>query len=381
MPQPSIADSVVRQLRLRHGVSRVELARQLAVAPSTVGIHVDRLVDDGFLREGRLLRTGSGRPPTVVELNPEAGQFIGIDLDAREIYAVSVDFAQRKIQQRIEPIRPTDRADDVVSRIATAIESVRDDSRELLGVGLAIPGTVDAESRIGLHYEFIEGWTNVEIGSRIGAAFDVPILIENNIRAMALAERWFGSGVDCENFLCVGVRSGIGSGIVLNGELYRGVNGLAGEIGNWPVASNGSGTVTLEQIASLRVIQQTLTRVIHAGHPTGLKLVNRTVPVEQILAQAAAGNPLVQDTLKTAANAIGQVLAQLSLTLNPSRLIICGPLADLETAFVSPLRESMTAVMPAFHSRIPEVICSNLGQLTGALGAAALATQAWHHTS
>src|SRR5436190_16467423 len=90
---------LLRRVRAREGMSRVELARGLNLAPSTVGIYVDHLVDEGYLFEGKATERESGRPPTILALNPHGGRFIGVDFEARNIMAVSVDFSQKRIKE------------------------------------------------------------------------------------------------------------------------------------------------------------------------------------------------------------------------------------------------------------------------------------------
>src|SRR5688572_30841166 len=96
----AIESALVRRLRLGRAVSRIELARQLNLAPSTIGLYVDELIESGFLREGQTAKRISGRPPRVLELNPQAGRFVGIDFEARTLRAIAVDFSQQTLEQR-----------------------------------------------------------------------------------------------------------------------------------------------------------------------------------------------------------------------------------------------------------------------------------------
>ena len=105
--------ALIREVRRRDASSRVQLARSLHLAPSTVGLYVDRLIGEGYLREGPKLLGGSGRPATIVELNPQAGEFIGVDFDARLIAATSVDFSQQVRQQTQRAVRASDTAPEV----------------------------------------------------------------------------------------------------------------------------------------------------------------------------------------------------------------------------------------------------------------------------
>ncbi len=376
--QFDIVTSVMQRLRLLKSISRVELARQLSIAPSTVGIHVDRLVELGFLRQGNRQESGSGRPATLIELNPEAGQFIGIDLDSREVHGVSVDFAQRVLRDRTVSVRSNESASSVLERIESVIEDVRDQSRELLGIGIGVPGTVDIRRGIAIHYQFIRGWRNIPLVKRLEDRYLVPVHIENNIRAMAMAERWFGQGKEVENYVCLGVRSGIGSGLILNGELYRGLHHLAGEIGCWPCHISGvDQPMPLEHAASLSAILQKMTAGVRAGKSTRLSLFRGKVTVEKMLEAVSQGDEFCFDVLREAGELIGQVIAQMTLMLDPQKIIIAGPIAKTGDAFLLPLCSSLKHLLPAMHSKVPEVTYSQLGELVGALGAAAIAVHAW----
>ena len=210
------------------------MAASSKLVPSTAGIYVDRLLAEGYLLETAVAARGLGRPPVALQLNPAAGRFVGVDFDARQIFATAVDFAQQpraKVRRTI-PARAT--VERVLAIIADAIAEVAGASRrDLLGIGLGVPGPVDAGRGVSLRYAFLRDWHEVPIGPRLAEQFQVPVSVENNLRSIALAELWSGQGRGLRNFVCLGVRSGIGSGIIVDGQLLRGANNLAGEIGRW----------------------------------------------------------------------------------------------------------------------------------------------------
>ncbi len=378
----AVEASVVHELRLSDGVSRVELARRLQIAPSTIGIHVQRLVRDGFLREGKRAETAAGRPPTILELNPDAGQFIGIDLDAHQVRGISIDFAQRTLAHHIQPIGGNASAEEAIGRMVETIEQVNRNSCPLLGIGLAVPGTVDIERGMALHYKFIRDWRQLPLTERICERFAVPVYLENNIRSMALAERWFGQGRDVNDYLCIGIRSGIGSGLIINGELYQGSGNVAGEIGSWPCVDSQTGrTKTLEEIASIPALLETMAALIRSGRSSLVKLKRDRVELDGILDAVARGDKLAGDVLDNAAEALGRVIAQVHLLINPQRVIIAGPLAGQQAAFLTPIQDAMTALLPEHHRVKPIIVGSQLDSFVGALGAAACAVHAWRPES
>ncbi len=146
--QQSVSDlesAMIRLVRSRGGISRVELARKLKLVPSTAGIYVDRLLVGGYLLETVGAARRLGRPPVALQLNPSAGRFVGVDFDARQIFATAVDFAQQPLEKvrRVIPARAT--VERVLAIIADAITEVAGrGQRDLLGIGLGVPGPVDS---------------------------------------------------------------------------------------------------------------------------------------------------------------------------------------------------------------------------------------------
>lgn len=376
--QRAIAESeseLIRLVRQTSSISRVELARQLSLAPSTIGVYVDRLVSEGFLQEGRKATSSGGRPPIILDLNPEAGHFIGVDFEASQIAITSVDFSQQVLQQEVVRILASDSASQVVEKIEAGIGLI-DHATPLLGIGIGVPGVVDHQSGMAVHYEHIAGWQNISLVEQITQLFEVPVYIENNIRAMALAEQWFGAARGVSDFVCLGIRSGIGAGVVIDGQLHTGKDGLAGEIGNWP-CERTERLVPLEHIASVRAILDQLTQCISAGAETALKLKRNRVVLEDMIEAAESQEPLVLEVLETAARAVGRVIAQISLLLNPEKVILAGPLAKLTDAFLEPIRHIVYPLSNTKHARAPRIVASEFGVHGGALGAAALAVHQW----
>ena len=365
--------SLVRQLRTASGVSRVGLARRMELAPSTVGQYVDRLIEGGYLREGRKATPSAGRPPTALELDPAAGHFIGVDFEAKQLWVTAVDFAQQPLGYRKLPIRAADTASAVISKIESAVTAASKGHGPLLGIGVGVPGAVDMQRGIGLHYRFIRGWRDVPLARRLADRFGVPVHLENNIRAMAFAEELFGQGRGLTDFVCFGIRSGIAAGVVMDGQLHAGPRNLAGEIGGWPCEEGR----TLEQLASLSAIVNSLEEAVGAGKATSLKLRRSRLRLEDVLRGAREGDRLVLEVLWRAGQVVGIVAAQLNLLLNPERIIVAGPLAAFEDEFIRAIRETLEPLAPAPHAMMPVVSGSELGEFAGALGGAALAARRW----
>jgi N-acetylglucosamine repressor len=378
------ADLLLR-VRAREGLSRVELARIMNLAPSTVGIYVDHLVEQGFLYEGKGPAREFGRPPTILALNPQGGRFIGVDFEARSIMATAVDFSQRPLKQFHDTITASEPVESILRKIEHAIGTVGEgDERKILAIGVGVPGVIDPVRGIALSYKHIKGWENVPLVNRLSERFGVPVFVENTIRTMALAELWFGQGRGLRNFICLGMRSGLGAGIIIDGQVYRGADNRAGEIGDWPCeAANGNGGakpsagkpfIRLEEIASLQSLRN---RLAGPGRPrsNSQDTTEAEAPLESLLRAAVAGDKVVLGFLDRVAQALGLALNQLNCAFNPEKIILAGALTAFGERFLGPLEQSLSAFAPP--SGAPAVVNSQLGPFNGAIGAAALAVHEW----
>ncbi|MBI5774686.1 MAG: ROK family transcriptional regulator [Verrucomicrobia bacterium] len=370
---------LLKRVRARGGLSRVDLARELNLAPSTAGIYVDRLIREGFLYESEKAVRELGRPPTMLGLNPGGGRFIGVDFDARDLMAVSVDFSQKVLKQTHKTIPESDSAEQILLLIEEAIvEVLADHEHDVLGIGVGVPGASDPHRGIALDYDYIRGWRNIPLGERLGRRFGAPVHLENNIRSMALAELWFGQGLGVENFICLGVRTGIAAGIILGGHLYRGSSNLAGEIGMWPFPQTASGAAPkLEELASVRALIASLTRALQSGAASSLSLKNGAVSFDDVVRAARRGDPLVREVVEGAAQVHAAVVCQMNLLFNPQKIILAGPLTELGDAFLAPLKTTAARLDRGAKVALPEITNSTLGQFNGAMGAAALALHQW----
>lgn len=360
-----LESAIVRRIQGAGELSRVELSRALKVVASTTGIYVDRLVADGFLVETSGAERGLGRPPVLLRLNPRAGRFVGVDFDARQIQAVSVDFAQNQLVEARRMIPAKADAQGVLSLIADAIRAAagRGHRRDLLGIGLGVPGLVDPPRGMSLRYNFLPDWVDVPIGPLMAEQFGVPVSLENNLRAMALAELHSAAAQGARNLVCIGIRSGIGSGVVADGQLLTGATNQAGEIGRWiyPPAGRLDGVgrpQTIEDIASVSAL------LAKAGLATA----------DELLGKLQLGDRQLERLVTAAARVHAWTAHQLVALLDCERLVVATPLLASDA-----YRRALFAAAERFGGQwlSGRLYASELGPFAGALGAAALAFQNW----
>ncbi len=374
----NIEGDLLRRVRAQDGLSRIELARSLNLAPSTVGIYVDHLIEEGFLSEGKRVGRDFGRPPTALGLNAQGGRFIGVDFEARNIMAIAVDFSQKPLKRFHDTIDQGDTVEHILEKIERAIHEVEEgDDRRLLSIGVGVPGVIDPVRGIARQYKHIRGWSNIPLAERLSARFSVPVFLENTIRSMALAELWFGQGRGLKNFICLGMRSGIGAGVMIDGQVYHGSHNLAGEIGDWPCAlghldGDGPGLPTLEEIASLHGMQSFLaasgTNAMHAELAANFSLT-------RLLQAAHEKDELILALLNRVAATLGLVSSQLNRAFNPSKIILAGVFPAFGSAFLGLVEENFQKFSRG--QELPALVVSDIGEFSGALGAAALAVHEW----
>lgn len=388
----NLESDILKHVRGHPGISRVALARQMGISPSTVGNYVARLCTEGFLVESKSLITDAGRPPTALRLNSEGGQFIGVDFEAHNIMAMAIDFSDTPVKHVHKVIEGSDSVAQIIKKIEQAITEVQPENHDqLLAIGVGVPGLVDAANGVALHYKHINQWRNVALAAPLADKFKVPVFLENCVRSMALAEMWFGQGRSEENFLCIGVRTGIGAGVVAGGQLQRGAAHHAGEIGRWRFpwpasqltryfvngeASKG-GEAELEDIASVRAILEALERARQSREKS--TLLPRTGPLTfaDVVRAAQQRDAVTVQVIEVAADALGRAVSQLIFALDPSRVILAGPLTLLGGTLLNPLRAKVESILKASDANMPLILNSTMGEYNGALGAAALAVHEW----
>jgi glucokinase len=387
-----LESDILKNVRAADGISRVELARALGLAPSTAGIYVERLIKEGFLEETTKAERDTGRPPMLLRLNAEGGEFVGVDFEARDIRSVAVDFSDKPLRNAQAAIGPDDSIDTVLRKLEQTIAKVLPrDPKRLLALGVGVPGLVNSKEGIALHYKYIANWKNVPLAERLAKKFGVPVYLENNVRSMALAELWFGQGLGMDDFICVGIRSGIGAGMVLDGRLYCGASHDAGEFGRWrcpPLGGKGAAWFEtgaarsplgpeLQEVASVRALQRALQRALGAGQKSVLK--GRPFPISpgDMLEALQQRDRMIALIVGEAARCLGWAIGHLSLVIDPQKIILAGPLTLLGDAMLQPLRETTESIVALSDSRMPEIVNSTMGEFSGALGAAALALHEW----
>lgn len=219
-------------------IARVEIARRLALSPATVTEVTKQLVAEGLVRVVDQAPSRGGRPPLLLGLVAEAAHALGVKIAADHLAIVRVNLEGEVLWRADRPFDATSGAalEELVTALQAVIGDVGPTRAHLLGIGLGVPGIVDPN---GVVEAAVLGWRAVELGPTLRKRLGLPVLIDNDVNTLAVAERLYGRGRDVDHFLAITIGRGVGLGIVIAGELHRGFRGGAGEFGHVAVAEDG----------------------------------------------------------------------------------------------------------------------------------------------
>jgi predicted NBD/HSP70 family sugar kinase len=245
----------------------------------------------------------------------------------------------------------------------------------LRAVGVGTPGIVDpASGRVTLAPQ-LGGWEGIQLGRRVERWFGCPVLVDNEVHLSLLAERWRGAAQGIDNALFVQIGVGIGGGILIGGDVYRGAHGAAGEIGYLPLFEAGGDGLGPFEAAAGGTAYAALGRSVARPGSALLELAGgdpEAVDAEVVFTAAARGDRAARKVLATLVERLARGVAAALVVLNPSTLIVGGGLSRAGSDLLEPLEERLRALVPL----PPRVVLSELGDEAVALGAAKLALDA-----
>ena len=239
----NINRSIVLNMIREHGpISRSEIARRSELAPSAVSNIVSELLALGLVREGRLARSSGGRPPTLLELNASSAYVVGVNVGLTTTIAMATDLKGNPVARAVRTSDPMEGPASVLKRVEEAVRSAvleaGQDFGRVVGVGVGVPGLVETSTGRSLFSPNLN-WRNVPVKEILQERLDVPVYVDNDVRAATLGEREFGVGRGARHLVAVFVGSAIGAGLILDGEIYYGAGEGAGEIGHIQVVEDG----------------------------------------------------------------------------------------------------------------------------------------------
>jgi len=346
-----VRSAILGLLGTRGSTSRADIARVLEVSPATVTQVTKDLVARGLVRELEQVPSRGGRPARLLGLVRSAGGALGAKVTADHVAVVDVELDGTVRSSTSHPFDPD--APTAIDQLADILGEAMDDrgGQRLLGIGVGIPGSVNSQAG-GIVSAPTLGWSDAHVGPILRSALGVPVLVENDVNTLAVAERLYGIGRTHSSYLVVTIGRGIGCGVVIDGAVYRGAGGGAGEIGHIPVTVDGplcgcgSFGCLEAHIGDAGLVEQALERGVIGARGTSRGL----------LAAARDGDETARQIYADAGEMLGRALAGVVHTVDPEMLVILGEGIDawpfwepgFESAFrrhLLPARRGLTFVV------------------------------------
>lgn len=361
---------VLNYVRDRAPISRAEIARETALQRSTVSAIVDSLQDSGLIEEIGMGSSTGGRKPTLLKLKTGSPSAIGIDLTPRETTIAVAD-----LEGKVLETEQFTTSQDIEFMNGQLIERVLRIARKYkdypLEIGISLPGIVD-HSRGKVLYIPYFGWRDWDISKQLTEQTGLPVTIENDANAIALAELWFGQEQirKVKNFITVLVAEGIGTGIVFDGQVYHGEKGAAGEFGhmivgeNAPVQCSCGSRDCWEALSSEKA---TVARYKNSFSTNGTHDIN----FNYLIGLANHGESHAIYAIKETAKYLGIGISNLIVGLSPQAIVVSGSIAKVWHLIADDVNK---VVERSVRSRLPKTIitASTLGDSPTLIGALSL---------
>ncbi len=372
---------LLRLLRDDGPRSRAELGDAVELSRSRLAVELDRLTHLGLVETAGLAASRGGRRSAIVQIDRQT-RFLGIDIGATSIDVAVTDGELRVLSRESEPADVRQGPEVVIRRALEMVGKLRagDVAPGFAGAGAGLPGPVSFAGGVPVAPPIMPGWNHFPVREAFASELGCPVLVDNDVNIMALGERHAGLARSIDDFLFVKIGTGIGCGIVVNGQVYRGVSGSAGDIGHIRVDDNGpictcGNTGCLEAFFGGTALARDALAAARSERSDELaRLLRRegTLTAADVAAAAAAGDPVAVGMIRDGGRRVGQVLAGLVSFFNPGLVVIGGGVAGIGHALLAEIRGVVyRRSLPLATGNMP-IVLSELAGEAGVVGAARL---------
>jgi len=322
---------VLRTVYARHTVTRAQISTETGLSAATVTTLVGELVEEGVLREAGQISSQGGRPTATFQANPRRGTLLAVDVAETYVRVDLFDLSLARLgQERVELALGTQSIESIAELIGDAIGTLLERHPEVegtvLGAGISLPGQVDPVRGVDV-FAPNWGWHEVPLMEALERAVPVPVRIDNPLMALATGELWFGAGRRFRHFVAVNLGTGVGAGIILDGQLLRGPGNSAGEWGHTTLVWNGRAcrcgrTGCVEAYVGVEGIRATLAEV-DADHEL-LAVRHHRDFIERLMRAEVAGDAPAREALSRTGDYLAAGIGNLVNLLNPEHVSVLG---------------------------------------------------------
>jgi len=377
---------VLEAIRLNPGISRAELTSITGLTQAAISKIVGELLAMGLVLEAGLVTSRGGRPRVRLVINPDAYYVVGVDLARTHIRAAVVDLTGSVKHSRTVASSLL-HTDDITSvRLLDLLHQLLDEfgpcRTQIVGIGVGAPGPLSAREGVILAPPNFTGWRNVPLKQIVEDRFHLPVWIENDAKACALAEGWYGQGRTFEQFIYIGVGTGVGAGVMLNGALHRGADGLAGELGHTTVDIHGprcscGNEGCLELYTSAVALVTAALAALEAGEPSLIRNLApggaEDVDVAVIAQAARLGDPLALRLIDQVVRYLGTAVVNVINLYNPEAVFLGREVVQVAgDLLLEPIRALVAQRVFSVAAQRVEILAATLGDDEPLIGAACL---------
>ncbi|MFJ8198258.1 ROK family protein [Streptomyces sp. NPDC096152] len=372
---------LLRLLRDLGPQSRVALGDRVDLSRSKLAVEIDRLLETGLVVQDGLAASRGGRRSHNVRIAPSL-RFLGVDIGATSVDAAVTNAELDVLGHLSEPLDVREGPVAVFERVLALAAKLREAglAEHFDGAGIGVPGPVRFPEGVPVAPPIMPGWDGFPVREALSQELGCPVLVDNDVNLMALGEQQAGVARSVRDFLCVKIGTGIGCGIVVGGEVHRGVTGSAGDIGHIQVDPDGPpcacGNIgCLEAHFGGNALVRDATTMAEAGRSAELagrlEAAGRLTP-EDVSAAAGAGDAASLELIRMGGSRTGQVIAGLVSFFNPGLVVIGGGLTGLGHTLLASIRTQVyRQSLPLATGNLP-IVLGELGQIAGVVGATRL---------
>ena len=365
---------LLRKIWSAREISRAELARQTGMSRSTVSSITQELLDTGLITIRRRGVSSGGRRPVMLAFEDDSFVSIGVDLGASHVLVTVTNLRGVVVGQRSEGLNINDGPEPVMDVVKGLIRMIlRDVNRDLddvVGIGVAVPSPVDPKRPGHLSDLILPGWSDFSITDNLRAAFDKPVYVDNDANMGALAELWWGHGVELDTLAYVKIGTGVGAGLIIERKVFRGTAGLAGEVGHFALDPSGP-----KCICGLNgCINVTLgsKQLVERYNSYLEEHEERVETITQLVTQSRNGNELAQQVFRDAGSQLATGVANLSNLFDPAVIVLGGAITGAGNVFLDSVREELAKRVRLISYEPESIRTSEMGAESIAIGAATM---------
>ncbi|MBU5670396.1 ROK family transcriptional regulator [Paenibacillus brevis] len=359
---------VLDTIRQKQPLSRADISAAIGLNKATVSSLVAELIDSQLVTEIGPGESSGGRKPTLLLFNKQAGYAVGVDIRVHDLLVVIVDLEGHIIREQSTPLADYT-TESVTNQIKSTITKICADLPAtpygIVGIGIGVPGLVNETQQVVSAPNL--GWNNFDLAGHLQQEFAVPIHIDNEANAGAIGEKLYGAGLHTNDLVYLSIGVGIGSGIVVGGQLYRGTSNFSGEVGHMTIAENGplcrcGNHGCWETLASEKALLDQAAGIWGEQVST----------IEEVLAKVEEGNSQAATLLNEIGTQLGIGLANLVNILNPEMIVIGNRLSLAGKQLEQAMLHSIEQRSLSYHRKKTQVEFAKLGIRSTALGAASM---------